>query len=134
MRNAVLRLLFLMALPLVVLGHPRWSEGPAAALHIAGTFYMFAAILGRFWATLYIGGHKNGRLTREGLYSLCLHPLYLFSIIGITSFGPFLESLTLALLFGVTVAIVLTLIAHREERFLNARSGPAMTSIVPPFR
>ncbi|MFN3525447.1 MAG: methyltransferase family protein [Paracoccus sp. (in: a-proteobacteria)] len=125
LRINVLRGLFLAALPLVLLGCPRWSPAPAAALHVTGTMLIFAAILGRFWATLYIGGHKNGRLLQDGPYSVCRHPLYLFSVMGITGFGLVLESVTLAALFGLAGALVLTTIARHEERFLRARFGAA---------
>ncbi|CAM3378213.1 isoprenylcysteine carboxylmethyltransferase family protein [Paracoccus nototheniae] len=124
-RINVLRGLFLAALPLVLTGHPLWSALPAAALHVTGTILIFVAILGRFWATLYIGGHKNDRLLQDGPYSICRHPLYLFSIIGIAGFGLALESLMLAGLFGLAGAVVLHGIAMREERFLRARFGAA---------
>ncbi|WP_405404953.1 methyltransferase family protein [Paracoccus sp. Ld10] len=122
-RINVLRALFLAAMPLVLVGYPLWPALPAAALHVTGTIMIFAAILGRFWATLYIGGRKNDQLLQDGPYSICRHPLYLFSVIGITGFGLALESLMLACLFGLAGAAVLHDIATREERFLQARFG-----------
>lgn len=122
-RIAIMRLLFVAALPLILLTHPRWPTGPAALLHLAGTICILAAVLGRFWATIYIGGRKNGQLLRDGPYSICRHPLYLFSIIGIAGFGLLLESLTLAALFGAAGWLVLALIVRREERFLRSRFG-----------
>lgn len=136
-RINVLRGLFLTGLPLVLLGDPVWSAVPAAALHVAGTMLIFVAILGRFWATLYIGGHKNGQLMRDGPYSVCRHPLYLFSIIGIVGFGLVLESLELAALFGLAGWLVLATIARHEERFLRARFGAshdAYRASVPMIR
>ncbi|WP_410216920.1 methyltransferase family protein [Paracoccus sp. (in: a-proteobacteria)] len=137
LRISILRGLFLAGLPLVLLGFPLWSAAPAAALHVMGTILIFAAILGRFWATLYIGGHKNGQLMQDGPYSVCRHPLYLFSIIGIVGFGLVLESITLAALFGLAGVLVLTTIALHEERFLQARFGAsheAYRAAVPMIR
>lgn len=122
-RIAILRLLFVAALPLILLGYPLWPAMPAALLHLAGTICIFCAVLGRFWATIYIGGRKNDQLLHDGPYSACRHPLYLFSIVGITGFGLLLESLVLAVLFGLAGWFVLASIAQREEQFLRSRFG-----------
>lgn len=137
MRIAVLRLLFIAASPLILIGHPLWSAVPAALLHLAGTICILVAVLGRFWATIYIGGRKNDRLLRDGPYSVCRHPLYLFSVIGIAGFGLLLESLVLAGLFGLAGWAVLARIAGREERFLRSRFGAdhaAYCAAVPMIR
>ncbi len=125
LRIAVLRLLFLALLPVVVLGYSSWPAGPVQFLQIAGSGAILTAILGRFWAILYIGGHKNATVLRDGPYSICRHPLYLFSIIGIAGFGLLLGSVALALLLGTLGLLVLSVTAHHEERFLRARFGAA---------
>ncbi|MDQ7778065.1 MAG: isoprenylcysteine carboxylmethyltransferase family protein [Paracoccus aminovorans] len=125
LRIAVLRLLFLLALPLVLWTHSRWPVLPGAALRLAGTLCVFAAVLGRFWAILYIGGRKNAEVMRDGPYSICRHPLYLFSTLGVAGFGLMLQSLVLAALFGAAGFLVLSMTARREERYLLAQFGPA---------
>lgn len=125
LRIAVLRLLFTALLPVVLLGYSGWSPWPMRVLNFLGHAAILTAVLGRFWAILYIGGHKNRQVLQDGPYSICRHPLYLFSIIGITGFGLLLGSAELALLFGVLGALVLSATARREERFLRSQFGTA---------
>ena len=123
LRLNVLRLAFVAALLPMLWGYTRWAEGPAAILHLAGTLCVFAAVLGRFWAILYIGGRKNADVMRDGPYSLCRHPLYLFSTLGVVGFGLLLQSLTLAIGFGGAALLVLSHTARAEERFLRGKFG-----------
>ncbi|MBD9528618.1 isoprenylcysteine carboxylmethyltransferase family protein [Paracoccus sp. PAR01] len=125
LRLNVLRLAFVAALLPMLWGYTRWAEGPAAILHLAGTLCVFAAVLGRFWAILYIGGRKNADVMRDGPYSLCRHPLYLFSTLGVVGFGLLLQSLTLAIGFGGAALLVLSQTARAEERFLRGKFGEA---------
>lgn len=46
-----------------------------------------ACVLIGFWSILYIGGRKNQMIMQDGPYSMCRHPLYLFSTIGVFGFG-----------------------------------------------
>lgn len=124
-RIAVLRLVFATLLPLLVLTQSRWTASPAIAalLQTLGILAILVAVLGRFWAILYIGGRKNAVVMRDGPYSLCRHPLYLFSTLGVAGFGLALASLTLALVLGGTAWLILSLTAAREERFLSQSLG-----------
>ncbi|PYE82468.1 methyltransferase family protein [Pseudoroseicyclus aestuarii] len=119
-RILALRLAFLGLLPLTLFTRPAISGGAADLLETAGILAILLAVLGRFWAILYIGGRKNRTLLREGPYSICRHPLYLFSTIGATGFGLMLESVTLAAVMGGAAFVILSLTASREERFLRA--------------
>lgn len=126
-RIAVLRIAFALAALPLMLAVPVWdAASPAGAvLHLAGIFCIVAAVLGRFWAILYIGGRKNAEVMQHGPYSLCRHPLYLFSTIGVAGFGLLLGSLTLAAGLGVMGFAILSATAAREERFLTASFGAA---------
>lgn len=123
LRIAVLRLLFLLALLPILWGHSRWSDAPAAVLNLAGVLLIFTAVLGRLWAILYIGGRKNAEVMCDGPYSICRHPLYFFSTLGVAGFGLLLESLILAIGFGAAALVVLSVTARREERYLMAQFG-----------
>lgn len=80
-RIAVLRLFFVVALPLVIFTRSTWQEGHLIfeILENLGIFLVIGAVLGRFWAILYIGAMKNRTVMDEGPYSVCRHPLYFFS-------------------------------------------------------
>lgn len=118
-----LRLCAIVVLPVVVLAAPVWDGLPLAALHMAGILCVVAAVLGRFWSILHICGRKNSAVMQDGPYSLCRHPLYLFSTIGAMGFGLMLGSLTVTALIGGTVFAILSMTAAREEAFLRHTFG-----------
>ncbi|RJE78493.1 isoprenylcysteine carboxylmethyltransferase family protein [Paracoccus sp. JM45] len=122
-RIAALRVIFASLLPLVIFTRTGWGMTGGMALETVGILAIFVAILGRFWAILYIGGRKNAVLMQEGPYSICRHPLYLFSTIGVTGFGLMLGSVTLALCLGGTAFFIMSMTAAREERFLSETFG-----------
>lgn len=124
-RVNVLRATFLLCLPAILFTRSAWTrpEWVFEVLEVTGIALVIAAVLGRFWAILYIGGHKNRRVVDSGPYSMCRHPLYAASILGVAGFGLMLGSVMLtALLAGLAFAI-LTLTARREEAFLRATFG-----------
>lgn len=127
LRIPLLRALFVLLLVPILFVRSAWAEVPAVAslLRVAGVFAVFAAVLGRFWAILYIGGRKNAGVMRDGPYSICRHPLYLASTLGATGLGLLLQSVTLALLIGAVTFAVLLATARQEERNLRAVFGPA---------
>ncbi|SEL70160.1 Phospholipid methyltransferase [Jannaschia helgolandensis] len=90
-----------------------------------GILLIIAGVLGRFWSILYIGGHKNASIIQDGPYSICRHPLYLFSTIAAAGFGMMLGSLVLMTVLTGAVLIILSDIAAKEERFLRDRFGLA---------
>ncbi|MCU0803305.1 MAG: isoprenylcysteine carboxylmethyltransferase family protein [Rhodobacteraceae bacterium] len=86
---------------------------------------IIGAVLGRFWAILYIGAVKNKVVMQDGPYSICRHPLYLFSTMGVVGFGLMLGSLVLASVLGAVAFLILSRTAAREEHFLRAEFGAA---------
>lgn len=127
LRIAALRLFFLAALPLIVFTRSAWLEPEWLfdILEVLGLTLIIAGVLGRFWAILYIGGRKNAQIMQDGPYSICRHPLYLFSTIGTIGFGLMLGSIVLTAVLGVVVFLILSGTAAREEAFLRSEFGPA---------
>lgn len=125
-RIAALRLTFAALVPLMAVGGSRWDAMPAISglLETLGIFAVLIAVLGRFWSILYIGGRKNAMVMQDGPYSICRHPLYLFSTIGALGFGLMMGSLFMALLLGAVVFLILSLTATREEAYLRQTFGP----------
>lgn len=126
-RIAALRVFFILCVPLILFTSSAWSEPEwlFEITEVAGIFFIIFAVLGRFWAILYIGGRKNRQVMQDGPYSVCRHPLYLFSTIGVVGLGLMLGSFILTTVLGVTVFFILTATAAREEVFLRAEFGPA---------
>jgi protein-S-isoprenylcysteine O-methyltransferase Ste14 len=88
-----------------------------------GMLLVIGGVLGRFWATLYIGSRKNQMVMRDGPYSVCRHPLYLFSTMAVFGFGLMLGSIILTMVMTAAVFYILSDIAKKEERFLRAEFG-----------
>lgn len=126
-RIAALRIFFLACIPLIAFTRSAWME-PEWLFEIAevtGIMLIIFAVLGRFWAILYIGGHKNKQIMQDGPYSICRHPLYLFSTLGVVGLGLMLGSVILTAFLGLAVFSILTATAAREEAFLRTEFGPA---------
>lgn len=73
------------------------------AAEFAGIALIFAGILGRIFATISIGGHKDRSIVQTELYSICRNPLY---------FASFLMSVGMGLLSGRLDFMVLMMAAY----------------------
>ena len=123
-RIQALRLSALLILPMVLIVHPSFAETIAGeAMEQIGILLIVAGVLGRFWSILYIGGQKNRSVVQGGPYSMCRHPLYLSSTIGVLGFGMLLESVILAVVLTMITFAILMATAQREEAFLRLKFG-----------
>lgn len=86
---------------------------------------IIVGVLGRLWSILYIGGRKNAEIMQDGPYSVCRHPLYLFSTLGVIGFGLMLGSLVLTATMAILLLAIVNGTAQREEAYLKATFGPA---------
>jgi protein-S-isoprenylcysteine O-methyltransferase Ste14 len=123
-RINILRLAFVCALPLALFTQSAWGEAVFETLEILGIGLVIAAVLGRFWSILYIGGHKDRTIMQDGPYSICRHPLYLFSTLGVLGFGMMLGSIVMTALLGAVTLAILSATARKEEAFLRKQFGP----------
>ncbi|MDP3262207.1 MAG: isoprenylcysteine carboxylmethyltransferase family protein [Tabrizicola sp.] len=123
-RVNILRATFVLSLPLAICAVSPWSGLVRETMNVAGIGLVVAAVLGRFWSILYIGGHKNMTVMQDGPYSICRHPLYLFSTIGVLGFGLMLGSVVLTLFLGGMTLAILSITARKEEAFLRGQFGP----------
>ena len=89
----------------------------------AGIAAIIVCILGRTWASLYIGGRKIEQFVRNGPYSVTRNPLYLFSIVGAAGAGAQLGSALPALIFGLLAWIVFHFVVLQEESLLARLHG-----------
>ena len=81
------------------------------------------AAFGRVWATFFLGGNKNTCLIKEGPFSVCRNPLYLFTSFG--ALGIALESHQLPIVIAVACFMLIYYSAQirREERDLARLFG-----------
>jgi protein-S-isoprenylcysteine O-methyltransferase Ste14 len=118
------------ALALILVSSSVWNRDSFAgnAIQAVGLCLVIAAVLGRLWATLYIGGRKNAHLVTAGPYSITRNPLYCFSILGAVGIGLLFGSLAVAMLLGGSVAVLLTAKARSEATLLGERFGESYAS------
>lgn len=124
-RILALRLTFLVVLPLILFTRSAWMEvhWVFELLEVMGIFMIIAGVLGRLWSILYIGGRKNTGVMQDGPYSICRHPLYLFSSIGVIGFGLMLGSVVMTIVLGGLFFAILQATASKEEAFLRHEFG-----------
>lgn len=125
-RILFLRVGFVVVLPVLLVVQPVWGNGQVpAGMDLLGILLIFAGVLGRFWAILYVGGRKDRTVVQEGPYSMCRHPLYLFSTIATAGLGLMLGSVVLAAVLAGGAFIILSRTAAGEEVVLRGLYGSA---------
>lgn len=124
-RIAAIKAVALAAAALILVSHDPWGRDSFAgnAIKAAGLCLVMAAIIGRLWSTLYIGGRKNACLVTTGPYSITRNPLYCFSILGAAGIGLMFGSLAIAAILGGSVGGVLVATARSEAALLGQRFG-----------
>lgn len=128
----------LILIPLLFVIQPRLTEDSIflEVLEVVGMFLMIACVLGRLWATLYVGGHKNKKVVTDGPYSITRNPLYFFSVVGTLGIGLMFGMLSFAAILTLVVGLILYFTAKREQAFLEAEYGAdykAYAARVPMF-
>lgn len=125
-RIPVTQLFVALLIALVLFSRSRWSErapGVATALFAAGVVLVAVGALGRTWCSMYIAGYKGRALVTQGPYSVCRHPLYLFSLIGGVGLGLTAKSVTVPLILLAGFGTVYSLVIRREEEALRQAFG-----------
>ena len=127
-RINLLRLLFILLAPVILMSRPALEDTVTSEIaEVLGLLLIIAGILGRAWSILYIGGKKNVSLVTIGPYSMCRHPLYLFSTLAVVGFGLLLQSVVLTVVLTASFGTALAVNAMKEEARLRARFGNAYT-------
>lgn len=125
-RRVVLFLLLLAALFLLLFVGSRPVFGEFHEfVEALGISLIGAAIVGRLWCTLYIGGRKAAEIVEDGPYSICRNPLYVFSVVGAAGAGAQTGSVVVTLFFAAATLLAFLVVVRREERFLAEAFGEA---------
>ncbi len=140
-RIALFKAANIVVLGLSVFVASAWQGSLAAdivreSIIAAGAILVLFGMMGRLWATLYIGGRKARALVTDGPYSVTRNPLYLFSTVAAAGVGAFSGSLVLALVFAIITGVYFQFVIRREEHFLAPEFGAAFetyASRVPRF-
>jgi len=123
-RINLLRLLFLLLAPVIFVSRPFFDDTVTSEIsEVLGLLFIISGILGRAWSILYIGGKKNISLITIGPYSMCRHPLYLFSTLAVMGFGLLLQSIVLTVVLTAVFGAALAVNAMKEEARLRAMFG-----------
>ena len=101
-RKTLFRLAAIALLSYLVFVPDPWKLPGTMVLsaQFAGVLLVFAGILGRILATISIGGHKDRRIMKTELYSICRNPLYFASLlmaIGVGTVSGRLDFLVLVM-------------------------------------
>jgi len=105
-------------------------------IEMFGVLLIFLGIVGRLWATLYIGGRKSSEVVTGGPYSITRNPLYVFSTVAAAGVGAQIGSFSGIILFAVLCAGAFHIVILREEKFLKEALGApyqAYLNKVPRF-
>ena len=100
-----------------------WTNGQDELIEAFGVSFIGAAVLGRLWCTLYIGGRKSDLIVSAGPYSIMRNPLYFFSAIGALGVGAQSGSIAIALFLAILCVAAFHIVIRREERFLAGQFG-----------
>lgn len=129
----------LLFLAVVLLAEPRYA--PSGTLlntmeDVIGMLLIATAVIGRMYATAFIGGHKNETLVTFGPFSMCRNPLYFFSFVGAAGIGFLSNYLLFMVLLPLAFCLVYFALIRREEGFLREQFGTTYTDYcarVPRF-
>lgn len=91
---------------------------------------VIGAVLGRIWCSTFIGGSKSTTLITTGPYSICRHPLYVFSLLGAVGMGLATRSIMLTLLTSSVFVMLFSHAARAEERYLAEAHSSAFSDYV----
>jgi len=135
-RIATIWAVALAVVALILISHDPSGRDSLArtTIRVAGLCLILAAVIGRLWSTLYIGGRKNAVLVTTGPYSISRNPLYFFSILGAAGIGLAFGSLVVAAVLGGAIAAILAATAHREAALLGQRFGASYDAYAPSFQ
>ncbi len=92
-----------------------------------GYVLVIFACLGRTFASVFICGRKNQKLSTQGLFSMVRNPLYVFSFIGTIGMGLFSGYLTVLALLTVFFIFYYHAVVRSEENFLSKKFGDEYT-------
>ncbi|TJV39794.1 MAG: isoprenylcysteine carboxylmethyltransferase family protein [Mesorhizobium sp.] len=138
MRRLVLAVLVVVLFLALLFGQSTFPPDTPVheTIEMFGVLLIFLGIVGRLWATLYIGGRKSSEVVTGGPYSITRNPLYVFSTLAAAGVGAQIGSFSGIILFALLCAGAFHIVILREEKFLKEALGApyaAYLARVPRF-
>ncbi|BCG98461.1 sodium:proton antiporter [Mesorhizobium sp. 131-2-5] len=125
MRRLVLAVLVVVLFLALLFGQSTFPPDTPVheTIEMFGVLLIFLGIVGRLWATLYIGGRKSSEVVTGGPYSITRNPLYVFSTVAAAGVGAQIGSFSGIILFALLCAGAFHIVILREEKFLREALG-----------
>lgn len=122
-RKTLFSALSLLLVAYLVFAPAPWHfhPGVVSACQVCGMLLLFAGIVGRSFATLSIGGHKDRRIVNTELYSICRNPLYFSSFLMALGVGLLSARLDFLLLVAAGFLAIFYPMMRNEARYLRER-------------
>jgi protein-S-isoprenylcysteine O-methyltransferase Ste14 len=106
-----------------------------------GYILISICVIGRVYATAFLGGFKNDKLITVGPFSVVRNPLYAFSLIGILGIGSMSNHIVVMIGLPIIFLIMYHFLIKREEEFLTEKFGSEYTGycsrtprLIPNFK
>lgn len=118
----------LIGLVWLLISYTPYDNFTANILRGIGISLVVFGVIGRLWATIFIGGMKNegadgSSFVDYGAYSLCRNPLYFFSFIGFLGLLALKAQIILLFAGGVVFLCIYKAVILKEEQFLSEKFG-----------
>ena len=96
--------------------------------NVIGLLLLSIGLLGRLYATLYIGGMKNtgndgNSFVCDGIYRVCRNPLYFFSFVALLGLLSLKGQILLLIIGGVGFLLIYRFTILGEEKYLSQKFG-----------
>lgn len=107
----------------VFVSYPIYNDFLANFIRFLGFCLLLVGVIGRLWATIFIGGMKNEGVDGKsfvdyGAYSLCRNPLYFFSFLAFLGLLALKAQLLLILIGALFFLLIYRFVIKSEEAFL----------------
>jgi protein-S-isoprenylcysteine O-methyltransferase Ste14 len=117
------RIAAFLGLPFLLTSQPAWDAWVLYCLVWLGFLSIAFCVLGRAYASAFVGGRKNAALVAEGPFSIVRNPLYVFSFIGVVGVGLAAGSLVWAAILALLFALYYPAVVAKEEAYLRGLFG-----------
>lgn len=131
-----------VAVLIVLFSRQYWPEESPyhEILETTGSVMIGLCAMGRLYASVFLGGHKNQTLITHGIYAVLRNPLYFFSLLGITGIAMISNHISVMIGLPLFFLFLYSGLIRREQDFLQKEFGKEyesyknnVASLIPNF-